>query len=124
MEHIAVNGKTYGFAVNFKYNDSIRNSFNSLTRKIYGFDFEEWYKNGYWKDRYIPYALLYGNDVIANVSVNIIDYLLMEEKMRYIQIGTVMVDKEYRNKGLSRFLMEKVIEEWREMYRWTILLRQ
>lgn len=114
MEYIKIKEKTYGYAVNFKDNDSIRNSFNSLTRKIYGFDFEEWYQNGYWMDRYIPYALLDGNNVIANVSVNIIDYLLMEEKMRYIQIGTVMVDKEYRNKGLSRFLMEKVIEEWRE----------
>ena len=25
-----------------------------------------------------------------------------------------MVDKEYRNQGLSRFLMEQVLEEWRE----------
>ena len=37
MEYIKIKEKTYGYAVNFKDNDSIRNSFNSLTRKIYGF---------------------------------------------------------------------------------------
>lgn len=80
----------------------------------YGFDFEEWYQNGYWKDRYIPYALLDGNNVITNVSVNIIDFFVMGEKKTCIQIGTVMTDKEYRNQGLNRFLMKKVLEEWRE----------
>ncbi|MCT4544464.1 MAG: GNAT family N-acetyltransferase [Vallitalea sp.] len=114
MEHIKIDNKIYGYAVNFKDNKEIRTSFNSLTRKTYGFDFEEWYQNGYWKDKYIPYALLDGEKVISNVSVNIIDFLVMGEKKRCIQIGTVMTDVEYRNQGLSKFIMEKVLEEWKD----------
>lgn len=114
MEYIKINDKIYGYTVDFKDNKKIRNAFNTLTRKTYGFDFEEWYQNGYWKDRYIPYALLDGEKVISNVSVNIIDFLIMGEKKRYIQIGTVMTDKEYRNQGLNRFIIEKVLEEWRD----------
>ncbi|GMQ57221.1 GNAT family N-acetyltransferase [Vallitalea sediminicola] len=114
MEYIKIKGKIYGYAVNFKDDKKIRTSFNTLTRKTYGFDFEEWYQNGYWKDRYIPYSILDGENVISSVSVNIIDFLIMGEKKRYIQIGTVMTDDEYRNQGLNRFIMERVIEEWRD----------
>jgi len=114
MEFIKANDKTYGYASYFKDDDQLRSSFNSLTRKTYGFDFEEWYKNGYWQDRYIPYALLDGDNIISNVSVNVIDFFVMGEKKRFIQIGTVMTDKEYRNQGLNRFLMERVLEDWKE----------
>lgn len=114
MEHIKIDDKIYGYAVDFKDNKKIRTSFNSLTRKTYGFDFEEWYQNGYWKDKYIPYVLLDDEKVISNVSVNVIDFFVMGEKKRCIQIGTVMTDKEYRNQGLNKFIMEKVLEEWKD----------
>lgn len=112
MEIVKLNDKTYGYAVDIKDDDKSRKSFNSLTRKTYGFDFEEWYRNGYWQERYIPYVLLDGDNVISNISVNVIDFSIMGEKKRFIQIGTVMTDKEYRNKGLTRFLMERVLEDW------------
>jgi hypothetical protein len=38
---VEVNGKKYTFAVHYKDDDIIRNSFNALTRKTYGFDFEQ-----------------------------------------------------------------------------------
>lgn len=114
MEYVNINEKTYGYVVNFKDNDVLRNSFNDLTRKTFGFDFEEWYQNGYWQDRYIPYALLDGDHIVSNISVNVIDFLDMGEKKRYIQIGTVMTDENYRNQGLNRFLMEKVLEGWED----------
>ena len=91
----------------------LRTSLNNLTSTTYGFDFEQWYQDGYWKDRYIPYSIVDGNNVVSNISVNVIEFLVMGEKRTYIQIGTVMTEKEYRNKGLNRFLMEKVLEEWR-----------
>ena len=114
MEYIEISKNTYGYAVNFKDNDGLRSSFNSLTRRTYGFDFEEWYQNGYWQNRYIPYSLLDGNNIISNVSVNVIDFLFVGEKRKFIQIGTVMTDKDYRNQGLNRFLMERVLEEWED----------
>jgi predicted N-acetyltransferase YhbS len=114
MEYIKIKGKTYGYDVDFKKDDKLRGSFNSLTRRTYEFDFEEWYKNGYWKGRYIPYSLLDGSDIVSNVSVNIIDFMVLGEQKRYIQIGTVMTDMKYRNLGLNKFLMDKVIEEWKD----------
>lgn len=96
----------------FKDNDVLRSSFNNLTEKTYGFNFENWYENGCWRDLHIPYSLIYENKVVANVSVNIIDFLVLGEKKRYIQLGTVMTDKDYRNQGLCRKLMGIVLEEW------------
>lgn len=113
MNYVQINEKTYGYAVNFKDNDVLRSSFNALTRKTYGFDFEEWYQNGYWQERYIPYSLFDGVKTVSNASVNVIDFIYLGDKRRFIQIGTVMTDIEYRNQGLNRFLMEKVLEDWK-----------
>jgi predicted N-acetyltransferase YhbS len=114
MEYIKLNNTIYGYTVDFKDDKKIRSSFNSLTRKTYGFDFEKWYLDGYWTDRYITYALLDDEKVVSSISVSIIDFLIIGEKKKYIQIGTVMTDKEYRNKGLSRFIIEKILEEWED----------
>jgi len=56
--------------------------------------------------------LVDGAKIVANVSVNVIDFMVLGEKKTYVQIGTVMTDADYRGLGLSRFLMEKVLEEW------------
>lgn len=113
MEKIIVNGKAYRYIVDYKNDNVLRNSFNSLTKRIYEFDFEEWYQNGYWTKRYIPYSLADGNTIISNVSVNVIDFITHGKKRTYVQIGTVMTDVKHRNQGLSRILMQKVLEEWK-----------
>ncbi|MFT7239498.1 MAG: GNAT superfamily N-acetyltransferase [Cyclobacteriaceae bacterium] len=113
MEKVIINGKVYGYVVNYKSDTSLRNSFNRLTRKIYHFDFEGWYQNGYWSDRYIPYSIADGTNIVANVSVNVIDFIVGGMKRTSIQIGTVMTDEDYRHQGLNRFLLEKVLAEWR-----------
>ncbi|HEX3037446.1 MAG TPA: GNAT family N-acetyltransferase [Oscillospiraceae bacterium] len=111
-QFLEINGKKYGYATNYKDDDKIRGSFNALTKATYDFDFGQWYQKGYWKDQYIPYSLLDGDTVVANISVNIMDFLVMKEKKRYIQIGTVMTAEAYRKQGLSRALMEKILKEW------------
>jgi GNAT superfamily N-acetyltransferase len=114
VEQVKIGDRIYGFSKNFKDNKEIRVSYNNLTRQTYGFDFEEWYQNGYWGDEYIPYALLDGDKVVSSILVSIIDFLILGEKKRFIQIGTVMTDKEYRKQGLSRFIMERILDEWRD----------
>lgn len=74
--------------------------------------FETWYKEGYWGDGYITYSLINNNTVVSNASVSIMDFLILGEKKRYIQIGTVMTDIEYRGQGLNSFLINRIIEEW------------
>jgi len=95
-----------------KDNEAFRRSFNELAEKTFGINFERWYQEGYWNNKYIPYSLMYKEMIVANISVNIVDVLIDGNKRRYIQIGTVMVDECYRGDGLSKVLMDKVLTEW------------
>lgn len=104
----------YTYNTEIRENTSIRLSFNELSKKTFGLSFEKWYQDGYWQDKYIPHVLIHNDKVVANVSVNIIDTQMQGQLKRYIQIGTVMTDSEYRNKGLSRKLMDKILQDWKD----------
>ena len=104
----------FRFIKNYQNDPVLRASFQELTRKIYRFDFEDWYQNGYWKENYQPYSAAIGDRIVANVSVNPMYFAVNGEKKCYVQIGTVMTDPQFRGKGLSRKLMEWVLDEWKE----------
>lgn len=93
-------------------NPTLRQSFMDLAVKVFDLSFENWYRQGNWTENYIPYAMVDGDRVVANASVNIMDLLWKGAPKRYIQIGTVMTDPEYRNQGLSRRLLEEIIHDW------------
>jgi GNAT superfamily N-acetyltransferase len=114
MELIKLNNITYGFARNFKHDKKIRASFNRLTESVFGFSLENWYHDGFWGDYYIPYSLLHNNKVVSNISINKIEFDIERKRRTGIQIGTVMTDEKYRNRGLSKYLMEKVLHEWKD----------
>jgi predicted N-acetyltransferase YhbS len=100
----------------YKSNEKLRKSFNELATSVFGINFEEWYQKGYWNNRYIPFSYVDGNKVVANVSVNVLDFVIDSERKKAIQIGTVMTHPDYRNRGLSRSLMNKVLEEYENNY--------
>lgn len=106
-----INGEEYTYNSNILGDEQRRISFNELAQKTFGLDFETWYKNGYWRKSYIPHVLLDNKQVVANVSVNIIDTIWQNQRKSYIQLGTIMTDTKYRNKGLVRFLINKILEE-------------
>jgi GNAT superfamily N-acetyltransferase len=108
-----INGREFQFEKRIRDNDLIRLSFMKLARETFCLDFEPWYQGGYWGDDFIPYVLLDGDRVIANVSVNIIHTQWQNSKKCYIQLGTVMTDPAYQGMGLSRWLMNTVLNEWR-----------
>ena len=105
---------TYTFNNNVKENEQIRKSFNLLAHNTFGIDFEQWYQFGYWGNDYIPYVLLDGDMVVSNVSVNIINTKWKNQTKLYVQLGTIMTDKKHQGKGLSRWLMEKVLSDWKD----------
>jgi predicted GNAT family N-acyltransferase len=109
-----INGKEYVFTNEVRNNSSIRQSFNELAKKTFGIDFEDWYQNGFWEEDYIPYVLMDGDTVVSNISVNIIHTNYGNEERLFIQLGTVMTDERYRNQGMSRWLIQKILEEWKE----------
>lgn len=112
LSSVTIKGVQYEFVKNYKTHKSLRDSFNLLTQQVYRFNFEPWFELGYWGDSYQPYSLMKDNKVIANVSINIIDFSFLGETKRCLQIGTVMTDEAYRNLGLSRCLMELIMNEW------------
>lgn len=109
---VILNKKEYTLLIGYQDHVKYRSAFNDLAVKVFSLSFEDWYQAGYWKEKYIPYTLFYEDKAVANLSVNIMDFFTIEKKQRCIQIGTVMTDENYRHKGLSRFLMEKAIDEW------------
>lgn len=109
-----IDGIEYIYNTQVKENANIRLSFNELSQKTFGLSFEKWYQDGYWQDAYIPHVLIHNDKVVSNISVNIIDLEIQGQPKRYIQIGTVMTDCKYRNRGLSRKLMEKILHDWKD----------
>ncbi len=97
---------------NYRTNDTLRASFNKLTNETFGFDFNDWYNNGYWNDNYIPYSIIIDNEIAANVSVNIMNFNDNGIIRHFIQLGTVMTKPEYRNKGLIRILMNEIENDY------------
>lgn len=102
----------YTFTTDVKNNDKLRQAFNTLTQQTFGFDFEGWYQSGGWGDLYIPHVLTDGEKIVSNVSVNLINFVVDGTVKKYIQLGTVMTDGEYRNRGLNREIMERILEEY------------
>lgn len=98
----------YTVIKNYRKDDAFRGSFNELAKKTFGIDFEDWYQNGYWTDKYNPYSIVMDGKVVANVSVNRTDFEWNGEVKHYIQLGTVMTDETYRNRGLIRKIMEEI----------------
>lgn len=98
---------------NYRDNESLRNSFNELAGKVFGgLNFEAWYRNGFWKDNYIPYSIVIDGKVVSNISVNACNMNYDGRIVKLIQIGTVMTDPDYRGRGYARMLMEKIIEDY------------
>lgn len=109
-----IKGREYNFSKDIRENEQLRLSFDQLAKNTFGIDFETWYQNGYWGSNYIPYVLYNEDKVVSNVSVNIINTRWNGIVRHYIQLGTIMTDEKYQGLGLSRFLMEKVLDEYKD----------
>lgn len=109
-------GMAYEYITGFKDDDELRASFNELTENTFGFNFVDFYENGFWGDKYIPCSVMDRGRIVANVSVNLMDFYVDGIKKRYIQLGTVMTDREYRGQGLSRYIMERVVSEYKDKF--------
>lgn len=103
------------FVKDYRDNAKLRASFNELAGKTFGLNFEDWYQNGYWTHKYNPYSMVEDGKVVANVSVNLTDYLWKGKRWKFIQLGTVMTDEAYRNRGLIRQIMEEIEKDYAEI---------
>jgi len=104
--------KDFSIEKNYRNNEVLRASFNRLAEKTFGINFENWYKNGFWKDNYIPYSVVIDGEVVSNVSVNACNMNYKGQIVKLIQLGTIMTDDDYRGNGYARALMEEVIKDY------------
>ena len=104
--------KDFCIEKNYRNNDALRASFNRLAEKTFGLNFENWYRNGFWKDNYIPYSVVLDGEVVSNVSVNACNMNYKGKIVKLIQLGTIMTDEDYRGNGYARALMEEVIKDY------------
>ncbi len=101
----------YEIVKNYRANDALRRSFNSLAEKTFGLNFENWYQNGFWGDNYNPYSVVIDGQVVANVSVNRTDLVMDGARRQLLQLGTVMTDERYRNRGYIRAIMQQIDQD-------------
>jgi len=101
---------------NYKENSILRRSFNDLAQKTFGISFEEWYEKGLWENKYECYSIVEEDKIISNLSVNKLKFLIDGKEKTALQIGTVMTDEKERNMGLSKKLMEFVLEKFEKEY--------
>lgn len=106
--------KEMKFISDYKSNDQLRKSFNTLAMETFGqgIDFESWYQAGYWNTHYKCYSYIVENVIVANVSVNEMTIIVKGQTQKALQIGTVMTHEDYRRQGLSRKLFDKVFEDY------------
>lgn len=114
MEKVVIRNKQYNYISDYKNDGKLRNCLHTLTQKVWGFDFEKWYISGYWQDSCLLYSLLDGNKMVSHITVSVIDFIVLGKKKRFMQLGTVSTDQDYRKLGLNKFLMEKVLDEWKD----------
>lgn len=96
----------------YMLDDTLRHALNELTRKTFCFDFEKWVTGGYFEGDYIPYSFMEDGKIVSNVSANRMHFMQNGVIKNYIQIGTVMTDKEYRGQGLAGKLIKYVIKQY------------
>ncbi|WP_445383065.1 GNAT family N-acetyltransferase [Robiginitalea sp. IMCC43444] len=114
MKKIKIGQQAYEFVSDYRNDPKLWQGLDKLGQAIFGFSLENWYQSGYWGEQYIPYSLLDNGELIANVSASTMEFLLDDQKLSAIQIGTVMTAETHRGRGLSRFLTEHLVGEWKE----------
>ncbi|HPE20473.1 MAG TPA: GNAT family N-acetyltransferase [Candidatus Mcinerneyibacteriales bacterium] len=92
--------------------DSKRRAFNTLSRLVFGLDFEPFYESGWWDDSFICHTLFEGNKAVSNVSVTKMRFMIRGREMETLQLGTVMTHPDYRGKGLARELMLRITKAY------------
>lgn len=86
----------------------LREGFNRLAEATFGLNFEAWYQNGFWQGEYTPYSAVEDGKIVANVSLNRTDMRIGDRRLRLYQLGTVMTDPAYRNRGYIRAIMKEI----------------
>lgn len=96
----------------YRDDDTFREAYFRFVSRVFSTaDFREWYARGCWPGEYNPVSIVVGDEVVSNISLSRMSLLIDNRPVSGIQLGAVGTVKEYRGRGLSRLLMEYVMEK-------------
>jgi predicted N-acetyltransferase YhbS len=113
-EIITLDKQEFTLYIQYQSEDKLRKEFNQLTNETWGFDFENYYESGYWDDNCVIYSLFHDNQIVSHTTVSTFDTITKNEHLVLAQLGTVMTHPDYKNRGLSRYLMERIKEDYQD----------
>jgi len=86
--------------------------FDDLIKEVFGFSFEPWIARGLWDERYESYSIIENGKMLANVCIFKTDMIICGKPTRAHQFGAVATRASERGKGLSRLLMNHVLDKY------------
>jgi len=106
--------KRHEIIESYRDDEKLRNKFYDFVDTVFpGLNFKLWHDKGCWDGPYIPYSIIEKDKIIANVSITEMTVILDSKKIDAVQFGTVGTIPEYRERGLSRYLMESVLDKYK-----------
>lgn len=109
-EYIKIKDKNYTLYKQYQEQEELRLEFNRMTQQFWKFDFENYYQSGFWDDNCIIYSLFEGDRIVSHITVSLFEH----GQKTLMQLGTVMTDENYQKLGLNRFLMERIILDFKD----------
>ncbi|MTI71363.1 MAG: GNAT family N-acetyltransferase [Firmicutes bacterium] len=99
---------------NNRNDKNYQNILNNLLKEVF-LDFQFWYDLNLWDENYESYSIIENGEIISNICV--FKTKIMFNKKRYftLSIGAVATKQEYRGRGLSRILMEHIINKYKDV---------
>ncbi len=103
--------KEYNLIENYRQNENYLNEFYNFISIVFpGANFREWEEKGFWTDDYIPFSLMSGGKIVSNVCASLMRIVISGKEHSAVQFGAVGTLPEFRNKGLSKRLMNYAIK--------------
>jgi len=100
---------------NYRNNKIMINKFHEFISQVFpSISFKEWHSRGFWTKKFIPFSILDSDRIISNTCVAPMDIIYNGRKLKAAQIGAVGTLPEYRKNGLSREIMEYILEKYKD----------
>jgi len=96
--------------MNNKNNPEYEAMFDDLIQEVFGFSFSPWLEEELWDARYESYSIIENGVMLSNICIFKAEMIVRGEKVNAIQMGAVATRKSKRGNGLSRKLMQHVLD--------------
>lgn len=112
---VIIKDTSYTLYINYQDDEQKRKEFNRMCQEVWEFDFEGYYQSGYWGEDCIVFSLFQEDKIVAHTTLSLFEITKDNKTYKTGQLDTVMTDPAYQNNGLSRFLLEYIEAEYKDI---------